>query len=219
MSPESTIRDASGRMSLPAALAAIRAVRREEEVVVTTMGAAREWMAQGSHPLDLVYLPSSMGQATSLGLGIALARPDRRVIVCNGDGSMLMNLGSLVTITAAAPANLVVLLFDNGVYEVTGAQPTPGAPAGRAGGDGVDFVGLARASGCRSVFHFSDDARWREEARAVLDAAGPTLVVLDVAPVPGAPGPRSPGPAGERACRFMAALQGGAGPAGSVEAG
>lgn len=203
---------ASSRMSLPAALAVLRAARREEEVVVTTMGAAREWMALGTHPLDLVYVPSSMGQATSLGLGIALARPDRRVIVCNGDGSMLMNLGSLVTITAAEPANLVVLLFDNGVYEITGAQPTPGSPVGRAGGDGVDFVGLARASGFRSVFRFSDDPRWREEARAVLDAAGPTLVVLDVAPVPGASGPRSPGPAGERARRFMAALRDGGEP-------
>lgn len=211
MSPR-TAAGESSRMSLPAALAVLRAVRREEEVVVTTMGAAREWMALGTHPLDLVYVPSSMGQATSLGLGIALARPDRRVIVCNGDGSMLMNLGSLVTITAAEPANLVVLLFDNGVYEITGAQPTPGSPAGRAGGGGVDFVGLARASGFRSVFRFSDDPRWREEARAVLDAAGPTLVVLDVAPVPGASGPRSPGPAGERARRFMAALRDGGEP-------
>jgi sulfopyruvate decarboxylase subunit beta len=213
VSPSTTDRNAApgqapGRMDQPAALAVLHAVRRDEEVVVTTMGAAREWMALGSHPLDLVYVPSSMGQATSLGLGIALARPDRRVIVCNGDGSMLMNLGSLVTITAAGPANLVVLLFDNGVYEVTGAQPTPGAPAARAGGDRVDFAALAGACGFLSLFHFSDDARWREEARAVLDSTGPTLVVLDVAPVPGAAGPRSPGPAAERARRFMAALRG-----------
>lgn len=203
----------SGRMSLPAALAALHAVRRQQEVVITTMSAAREWMVLGSHPLDVVYVPSSMGQATSLGLGIALACPDRRVIVCNGDGSMLMNLGSLVTITAAAPANLVVLLFDNGVYEVTGAQPTPGAPEARAGGDRVDFAALARACGFRSLFRFSDDARWREEVRTVLDAAGPTLVVLEVAPVPGASGPRSPGPASERARRFMTALQEGSGAA------
>lgn len=213
MSPPMTDRngasgEASGRMDQPTALAVLRSVRRNDEVVVTTMGAAREWMALGSHPLDLVYVPSSMGQATSLGLGIALARPDRRVIVCNGDGSMLMNLGSLVTITAAGPANLVVILFDNGVYEVTGAQPTPGAPAARVGGDRVDFAALAQASGFRSLFRFSDDVRWREEARAVLDSTGPTLAVLDVAPVPGAAGPRSPGPAAERARRFMSALRG-----------
>ena len=55
-----------------------------------------------------------------------MAQPERRVIVCNGDGSMLMNLGSLVTIAAQAPRNLVVIVLDNGVYEVTGAQPVPG---------------------------------------------------------------------------------------------
>ncbi len=113
----------SARMSLVDSVKALHAARREE-IVVTTMGAAREWQKLGKHPLDFVLVPSSMGQATSLGLGMALARPDRKVVVCNGDGSMLMNLGSLVTITAQAPANLTVILFDNGVYEVTGVQPT-----------------------------------------------------------------------------------------------
>ena len=65
------------------------------------MGTAREWMTQGMQPRDLVFVPSAMGHAPSIGLGLALARPNLRVIVCNGDGSMLMNLGSLVTIAAA----------------------------------------------------------------------------------------------------------------------
>jgi thiamine pyrophosphate-dependent acetolactate synthase large subunit-like protein len=128
-----------------------------------------------------------------------LARPDRRIIVCNGDGSMLMNLGSLVTIAAAAPLNLTALVFDNGAYEVTGGQPVPGARS-------LDFAGLARSSGFTSVFGFARIDEWRRSVRAVLDAPGPTFVVLDVAPVSGAPGPRSPGPAGERARRFIAAL-------------
>ncbi|HUE15901.1 MAG TPA: thiamine pyrophosphate-dependent enzyme, partial [Planctomycetaceae bacterium] len=117
----------SKRMSLVDCLAVLHAARREE-IVITTMGAAREWQKLGKHPLDFVLVPSSMGQATSLGLGMALARPDRKVVVCNGDGSMLMNLGSLVTITAQGPPNLTVILFDNGVYEVTGVQPTLAAP-------------------------------------------------------------------------------------------
>ncbi len=71
-----------------------------------------------------------------------------------------MNLGSLITITACAPANLVTLLLDNGVYEVTGAQPTPGAPAGRSGAEPIDFVTLARASGFRSVFRFGRIEDW-----------------------------------------------------------
>ena len=117
--------DSLKRISLVDSLTVLHAVR-SEEVVITTMAAAREWQKLGKHPLDFVLVPSSMGQATSLGLGIALARPDRKVVVANGDGSMLMNLGSLVTMTAQAPPNLTVIVFDNGVYEVTGGQPTPG---------------------------------------------------------------------------------------------
>jgi sulfopyruvate decarboxylase subunit beta len=195
------------RMPLVDALQALRSVRRDGDVVVAAMGAAREWMALGRHPLDWIFVPSSMGQATSLGLGIALARPDRRVIVLNGDGAMLMNLGSLVTITACAAPNLVTLLFDNGVYEVTGAQPTPGATAGRGGAEPVDFTGLARAAGFRSLFRFGRLPDWVRAVDQVLAAPGPTFAVLDVAPIPGAPGPRSPGPAPERALRFMTALR------------
>ena len=70
-------------MSMPLrdALQALHAARRDDDVVVTTMGAAREWMALGTHPLDLVLVPSSMSQATSVALGLALAQPRRRVIV------------------------------------------------------------------------------------------------------------------------------------------
>jgi phosphonopyruvate decarboxylase len=196
-------------MSLPGAIAALHAARRPDDVVVTTMGAAREWMSLGTQPLDFVFVPSSMGQATSLGLGLALARPDRRVVVANGDGSMLMNLGSLVTIAAAAPPNLVVILLANGVYEVTGAQPIPGTATARSAGTKVDFVAMAWASGFRAVFLFSELAAWTAELPKVLSAPGPVFAVVDVAPVPGAPGPRSPGPAAARARTFMAALRGG----------
>jgi len=194
------------RMSLPEAVAAIHAARRGDEVVVSTMGSAREWMKLEPHPLDFVFVPSSMGQAPALGLGLALARPDRRVIVLNGDGCMLMNLGSLVTITAERPPNLALIVFENGVYEVTGAQPTPGSAAGREAADRVDFAALARASGFSSVHRFSEIGRWRSELRRLLDAPGPSFMVLEVAPLPGARGPRSPGPTGERARRFREAL-------------
>jgi sulfopyruvate decarboxylase subunit beta len=193
-------------MPIPAAVAALHAARGADDIVITTMGAAREWMTLGSRPLDIVFVPSSMGQATSLGLGLALARPERRVIVANGDGSMLMNLGSLVTIAAAAPSNLVVIVLANGVYEVTGAQPIPGAATARASGVPVDFAAMARACGFRSAFRFADLGEWTAALAGVLSADGPVFAVLEVAPVPGAPGPRSPGPAGDRARTFMAAL-------------
>ena len=158
-------------------------------------------------PLDFVFVPSSMGQAPSLALGLALAQPARRVLACNGDGSTLMNLGALTTISAAAPNNLVLIVFDNGVYEVTGAQPTPGSAFGRPDRRGVDFARIARACRWPSVFHFSEPDEWRNAAHAAINAPGPVFIALDVAPVPGTVGPRSPGPTIERARQFSEALR------------
>jgi thiamine pyrophosphate-dependent acetolactate synthase large subunit-like protein len=196
-------------MSIPMrdAMRALHTARRDDDIVVTTMGAAREWMLLGARPNDLVLVPSSMGQATSVGLGLALAQPQRRVIVVNGDGSMLMNLGSLVTITAAAPPNLVVILADNGVYEVTGSQPTPAAVAGRVDATSLDFAAMARACGFQSVIRFADAGEWTQGVERVLGLSGPTFVALDVVSAPGTPGPRSPGPAPARAREFMAAIR------------
>src|SRR5687767_14148146 len=110
----------AARIPLVSARETLRGARRAHEIIIPTMGSAREWMKLGDpHPLDLVLVPSAMGHGTSIGLGLALARPAHRVIVCSGDGSLLMNLGSLASIVAAAATNLVVIVFDNGVYEVT----------------------------------------------------------------------------------------------------
>ena len=194
-------------MDLREALTLLRELRGPRDVVVTSMGTSREWMAMGPlAPLDFVFVPSSMGQAPSLALGLALSQPHRRVIACNGDGSMLMNLGALATISAAAPENLVLMVFDNGVYEVTGAQPTPGSALGRPDKRGVDFAEIARACGWPSVFRYRDIEDWRDEAAAALAAPGPVFIALEVAPVPGAVGPKSPGPTVERARKFSEAL-------------
>jgi thiamine pyrophosphate-dependent acetolactate synthase large subunit-like protein len=197
-----------GALDLRQALAVLRSARRPTDVIVSTMGAAREWMALGPlHPLDFVLVPSAMGHGTSLGLGLALAQPARRVIVLNGDGSMLMNLGSLVTITAAAPRNLVLVVCDNRAYEVTGAQPTPASPAGRSQGDSVDWPGLARSAGFESVFRFRSRDEWDRGMAEALGAGGPVFIQLQVTAVPGTGGPRSPGPAADRARRFMEAVR------------
>jgi phosphonopyruvate decarboxylase len=195
-------------MDLEAALATVRQARGARDVVITTMAASKVWMEQAGEPhtLDFVFVPSCMGHATSIGLGIALAQPKRRVIVCNGDGSMLMNLGSLVTITASGAKNLVVIVLDNGVYEVTGAEPTPGSAAGRRHGGAVDFGAIARGSGFESVHHFSRAEDWAGNADGVLSAECPVFVWLDVAAALGRPGPKSPGPAALRAQAFMRAL-------------
>lgn len=188
-------------------LALLRAERRNTDVVVTTMGAAREWMALGApHPLDLVLVPSAMGHATSWGLGLALARPDRRIVVVNGEGSMLMNLGSLVTITAVQPPNLSIVVCDNQGYEVTGGQPTPGASQGRRRADRVDFPAMARAAGFESVHYCGDRDAWINTLPVVLTGKGPVFILLEVELDPEARGPRSPGPTRERARAFMAAF-------------
>ena len=180
------------------ALIALHAARDARDIVITTMSPARDWMTlTPQSALDIVFVPSAMGHATSLGLGLALAQPDRRVIVCNGDGSMLMNLGSLVTIVGAGATNVIVLVFQNGVYEVTGAQPMP---------SNADFATIARGAGFESVFEFSDAEEWTSAIGEVLDAPGPVFAVLHVAPDVGIPGPKSPGPASERARRLREAL-------------
>ena len=200
MSAPTTQAARATRMSAKDALAAVHATRGPREIVITTMTPARDWMLLPQHPLDLVLVPSAMGSAPSMGLGLALAQPNRRVIVCNGDGSMLMNLGSLVSIVNAHATNLVVIVFVNGTYEVTGSQPVPGAGV-------VDYAALARAAGFESVHAYASIDAWRSDVRRVLATTGPTFVALGVEPVHGQPGPKSPGPARERARRFMQALR------------
>ena len=116
------------------ALRAIAAARGDA-IVVPTMTTAPAWRTIAPGDLSVTCV-GFMGGASSLGLGLALARPDRRVIVLDGDGSLLMQLGSLATVAGAAPRNLVHFLFKNGVYHTSGAQGIPG-------GLSVDFVTMA----------------------------------------------------------------------------
>jgi thiamine pyrophosphate-dependent acetolactate synthase large subunit-like protein len=195
------------RMAMREAVAVVRDARGADDIVVPSMGAAREWMALGPlGDLDFVLVPSAMGHATSVGLGLALAQPARRVIVLSGDGSLLMNLGTLVTVSAQSPANLLVVVYVNDVYEVTGAQFTPAAAGGRSRGDAIDYAAIARSCGITSVYRWARLEEWRSGIQEALRAPGPTVVILDVLPVPGAVGPRSPGPTRARAERFTRAL-------------
>jgi thiamine pyrophosphate-dependent acetolactate synthase large subunit-like protein len=174
---------------------------RTDQIVVTTMGTAREWPRLSQHPLDLHYIPSSMGQSPTLALGLAIAQPQRSVIVFTGDGSLLMNLGCLVTIVASGAKNLTLIVIDNGVYEVTGGQRTAGAVAG------VDFAGMAEAAGFPSVERFDDINAWQRQAAAALERPGPRCIVLATEPVRGDYFLNVPGPIGPRLEQFRAALQ------------
>ncbi len=152
----------------------VLATRYAGEIVVPVYQAAFEWLAIA--PGALTYLAvGAMGQASSHALGLALGRPDKRVLVLDGDGSLLMNLGSLVTIAGAAPRNLVHFVCVNGTYEANGGHPIPGA--GR-----VDFAGFARAAGYRRVHDFADAATFAAEIGGVLREDGPVFVALHVVP-------------------------------------
>ncbi len=164
-------------MSLVSALKVL-ADWRTDQIVVTTMGAAREWPKLSRHAYDFHYLPSAMGHAPMLGLGLALARPQQEVVVLNGDGCMLMSLGCLVTIATSGAENLTLVVIENGIYEVTGGQATAGALA-----PPVDFGALARAAGFTSVATFETLEGWRHDAAATFALPGPRCVVLRVAPV------------------------------------
>jgi thiamine pyrophosphate-dependent acetolactate synthase large subunit-like protein len=185
-------------MPLIPALEALRD-RRGEQIVVTTMGSAREWPRLSQHPLDFHYIPSAMGHAPMLALGLALAQPQREVIAFNGDGCMLMSLGCLVTIVASGASNLTLILLENGVYEVTGGQQTA-APAAR-----VDFAAIARAAGFPSVMRFTELDQWRANIAQALAQPGPRFIVLEVARVTDYE-LTAPGPMADRIKKFRAAL-------------
>jgi len=124
--------------------------------IVASLGhPAYDLAAAGDRPQNF-YTWGSMGLASSTGLGLALARPDVRVFVLDGDGSLLMNLGSLATIGLLRPANLVVVVMDNEEYATTGGQPTPTA-------HGADLEGAARAMGIAATATVRTEAQLRAE--------------------------------------------------------
>ena len=98
---------------------------RRDEIVVYTMSAMKGWLPFSDSPLDL-FVAGAMGFASSVGIGLALAQPQRKIWVLDGDGSLLMNLGTLVTIADQALPNLIHFVLENGIYEIPGQVPLPG---------------------------------------------------------------------------------------------
>jgi len=152
------------------AIAALAAAR-DGALSVATMQTVLAWHEAGQAATDHVDNMGCMGTASALGLGLALARPERRVFVFDGDGSLLMQLGSLATIAGARPRNLVHLLFKNGVYHTSGAQEIPG-------GLTVDFVTMARGAGYRAAFAIGELDELERRLPSLLKDEGPILVEL-----------------------------------------
>jgi len=131
------------------------------------------------------YMIGSMGLASSIGLGVALARPDLRVVVFDGDGNVLMNMNTLARIAAAAPRNLTHLCFDNGAHASTGAQATIS--------DRVALDEVARAAGYRWTGRVDRAEALAAAIPRVLSEHGPSFLLtkIELGP-PGPPGPRIP---------------------------
>ena len=169
-------------------LECLRAIysRLEDCLVVTIMGAVATELHSIGHRSNFFYLEHSMGLASSTGLGLALCLPNRRVVVFDGDGSVLMNLGTLTTLARYRPANLVHVIFDNESLLSVGGFPT-------ATSTGSDLealaraAGIARASTVRAVDAFTqafEAALAASELACIVakvDAVGPTGYAMDLA--------------------------------------
>jgi thiamine pyrophosphate-dependent acetolactate synthase large subunit-like protein len=136
---------------------------RGELLVVCGLGSATYDAAAAGDDARNFYLWGAMGGAVMIGLGLALAQPERRVLVITGDGEMLMGMGSLATVAMKRPANLAIVVLDNGVYGETGLQPSHTSGA-------TDLAAVAKGCGIALTIEAADDQALAKVARLVHEA-------------------------------------------------
>ena len=144
-----------------------------EAPVIASLGHPAYDLFEAGDRAENFYTWGSMGLASSIGLGLAMAQPKRRVVVLDGDGSLLMNLGSLATIATVSPANLVVIVWDNELYGTTGGQPTATA-------EGSDLAGAAKALGISQSITVREPENFDAAVNRALTAPGPSVIVAKV---------------------------------------
>jgi sulfopyruvate decarboxylase subunit beta len=149
-------------------------------IVVTIMGAVAAELYSLGHRPNFFYLEHAMGLASSMGLGIALSRPDQPVVVLDGDGSVLMNLGTFTTLARYAPPNLTHVVFNNGSLLSVGGFPT-------ATSTGSDLAGIARAAGIEGSERVKDPQALHKAVAEAVREKGIHCIVAAVEPV----GPKS----------------------------
>jgi thiamine pyrophosphate-dependent acetolactate synthase large subunit-like protein len=159
---------------------------KNEEAVIGGIGNSNFdlWNA-GRRPQNF-YMLGSMGLAAPIAFGVALAQPQRRVFALEGDGSILMQLGSLATIAALRPRNLTIIVWDNGLYQITGSQPTATAAA-------ADVVEIARGAGIVQSDWASDEEDFERLVERALNGDGPWFIAARIdGKAPTAQTPREP---------------------------
>jgi thiamine pyrophosphate-dependent acetolactate synthase large subunit-like protein len=134
------------------------------------------WEA-GQRPQNF-YMLGSMGLTIPIALGVAIAQPKRHVVALEGDGSLLMQLGCLTTVAVQAPKNLTVVVWDNGIYQITGSQPTASQAT-------ADVVAIARGAGLANSAWAADEDEFERLMARALEGGGPTLIAARIDKQPG----------------------------------
>ena len=151
---------------------------RNEEAVIGGIGNTNFDLWAAGHRPQNFYMLGSMGLAFPIALGVALAQPTRRVFALEGDGSLLMQLGCLSTIATLSPKNLTLIVMDNGIYQITGAQPTPAATV-------ADVVAIAIGCGLSNSAWAADEEDFERLVDQSLSATEPTLIAVRIDDQPG----------------------------------
>jgi thiamine pyrophosphate-dependent acetolactate synthase large subunit-like protein len=146
----------------------IRLLGHDEAIVAGIGNTSFDLFGAGHRPQNF-YMLGSMGMAVPIGLGLALAQPEREIVVLEGDGSLLMNLGALSTVGMVAPPNLTIVVWDNGAYQMTGNQATACAET-------TDLVGVARAAGIAASDWARDEPHFTELVASALAQPGPAFI-------------------------------------------
>lgn len=155
-------------------LVAAIAQHRGDAIVISGRG-GRHWIQHSDTAMDLPLGDPAMGGHAGFGLGLALAQPEKRVILLDSEGDILMSLGQLPTIAEQAPRNFYHFILDNEVYATTGGQPVPGSKV-------VDYAGIARSSGYPRAMNFSEIGAFADALPGILLAPGPVFVSCKVYP-------------------------------------
>jgi thiamine pyrophosphate-dependent acetolactate synthase large subunit-like protein len=166
---KSPSRDAAKLMNRSDLCRRLVAKLKKEEAVIGGIGHSHfDLWASGQRPQNF-YMLGSMGLAVPIAFGVALAQPQRRVFALEGDGSLLMQLGALGTIAMYAPKNLAIVIFDNGVYQITGSQPTLTSYS-------TDLVAMAKGAGLPQSAWAADEAHYDELIDVALEGEGPWFI-------------------------------------------
>ena len=152
-------------------------LKRDEAVIGGIGNANFDLWETGQRPQNF-YMLGSMGLTIPIALGVAIAQPNRHVVALEGDGSLLMQLGCLSTMAVQAPKNLTMVVWDNGIYQITGSQPT-------ASKSTADIVAIARGAGLANSAWAADEGEFEKLMARALDGGGPTLIAARIDGEPG----------------------------------